>query len=190
MPWLTCDTPEHAVLQHIAIAFTVFYVAGIPLAYLLLLLLHQRNPLNAFYRTALAPCLASYHYRWYEVLVFGRRLLVGIILALVPVDSVFHYWTIVATLVVALIVQITLKPMKQPIANTVEEISLVLLILTFMVHINALQVARTKQTQLNVLFYLMIAINGLFCVGLILTAIVNQRWKKATATSEVQLQPS
>lgn len=106
----------------------VIYVAGIPILFVVLLVLHYRDPSSPYLVTLTAP----FRVFWAELYFLGRRLCIALASSLIPLDSPMLSVVIVIILLVAFLSQSVFEFYRWSPDNAFEVTSLAVLTLCYL----------------------------------------------------------
>ena len=165
-PWMRCDSAEVHALRLATIPIFILYSAGVPILFTSILLYYRKrihlrvvnDIIGGLYRCYQKSC-----YGW-DIVVLMRRLLLALAIR-IPVSSYFHSWCVVLVLSVFLALQFWFQPFHRKGENRAEEVSLLLLIITFVSQPDELSVEHHEHA--TVLFWLTSTFNLIFAFGVI-----------------------
>jgi hypothetical protein len=170
--WMRCDGNAVKETRLLTIPFLIIYTAGVPALFATLLfyyrnLIHLRvvnDVIGGLYR-----CYRKKLF-WWELVILARRLGLAFVLRIAK-DSAFHIWSIYSVLSISVALQFLFQPFNQIGENRVEELSLLLLILTFA----AQEAAQTSERHNLAIFWLSVALNATFTL-ITLSLLIRSWW--------------
>lgn len=139
-PWLRCHSGESQYLMLISLGglFALIYVIGIPLLFTYLLyrfrgVIHSpEHDEVEHWLGFLYECYRRKVY-WFELAWILRRLLLAASISILSRFSALSSAAILAILLISVVIQVKVKPFRDPLENTMELLSLVTLIFCFSV---------------------------------------------------------
>lgn len=182
LPWLRCDSRELRTLRILASPTLVLYTLGVPALFVGILLYYRKQThirvvndiIGGLYR-----CYRSSCYGW-DIVVLVRRFLLALALR-IPLVTVFHFWVVFLVLTGSLALQFWFQPFRREGENRAEEVSLLLLMLTYSAQRDYDTHGQHKDT--HALFWVTVLINILFAVS-ILGLIIHAWWTAKVSFDE------
>jgi hypothetical protein len=171
MPWIRCDGRQAKDLRMSSIPFFVIITAGAPILFASLLF-YYRNQLHKRTVTDIIGGLYRCYRKemfWWELVVLARRLVLALVLR-IEKQSAFHQWSVILVLTISVVLQFSFQPFNQRGENRAEELSLLLLILTYV----AQEGARAASMQIKSIFWVSFFLNCLFMA--ITLALLIRSW--------------
>lgn len=170
-PWLACDSAQTQSLRNLSIPFLVLYTGGVPLLFIAILYYYRKkihlrvvnDIIGGLYRCYTHKCF------WWDIVVLFRRLALALAIR-IPNQSAFHIWCVLLVLALSTLAQFWFQPFNRKGENRAEEVSLLLLILTFAAQ-NSTDVL---QLHANALLWLSVAVNAIF--GIVIIALIVRAW--------------
>jgi hypothetical protein len=133
LPWVECGSPVWLQLRLFSLVAIGVYVGGVPIVFgtLLFLYRHRRTEVGILYW--LNTLSGSYRHECYsfEMVMILRRLLLAMLLALVDVRNPLRAVGIFTLLLLALLVQVNVRPFRAATENAAEQVSVALLVLLY-----------------------------------------------------------
>jgi len=167
--------------------FFVFYVIGVPALFGFLVYrnrkeIKENDPLVRLKYGFLFACYKrkSKALYWYELIYVCRRLALSLLITLYPVGGLIKYVLIVILLIIALEIQITVRPYRSRIENNLEKFGILTILITFIsmlvLEYNT-NLPHEKEILQNGVFFLNMVIFLAFIVGFAKSP-VQQIWTK------------
>jgi Leucine-rich repeat (LRR) protein len=134
-PFMIWDDPEARNIRAFA-RFFLSFVICVPLVIFSLLWVFRKRARDPKVLAYLGPLFRSFTARqfWWEMVLTARKIVIAVIIGAIPESNVFRPWAVVSTISLFLGLQLYFQPWRRKIENYFDQISSIVLILTYVPH--------------------------------------------------------